>query len=86
VLTMDGSTEIVELPAVSVMSIPIPLMKFLADMKARKSVPPAASKAPAIAVQLNSGMEFDGNDVTPETYVHPLHVRATVLPGNQIPC
>ena len=84
-LTVDGSTEIVEVPAVSVMSIPIPLNRFLPDNNARKSVPPAASKDPAVAVQLNRGMELNGNEVSPEAYVHLLHVRATVLPAVRFP-
>jgi hypothetical protein len=85
VLTIDGSTEIVEAPGVLVMSIPMPLKRFLADNSARKSVPPVTSKAPPVTVQLDSGMELDGNDITPEAYVHLLHVRTTVLPAVKFP-
>ena len=83
--TSDGSIAIVEVPPFSVMITPVPLKRFLDDKRARKSVPPAASKEPFVTFQVKSGIELDGNEVIPAAYIHFWHVKAAVLPALRFP-
>src|SRR5271168_4053492 len=66
-----GSAEIVVTPLAVAPSSPVPADRSVVLWKERQSVPPAEFQAPPVAVQVNNGMELDGNAVIPETATQP---------------
>jgi len=73
------------MPAFSATKMPGPLAIVLVERNALKSTPLPAVRLPPVTVQLNSGMDPEGNAVTPDTYKHPVQVKDATLPAVKLP-
>lgn len=84
-LTSVGSIETVGIPGFPVIKTPAPLTIAFVEKIALRSIQPVDWKEPAATVHVKSGMESDGNWVTPGEYAQPSHVRFTLLPAAKLP-